>query len=376
MAGEGRLEPVGEHEPERLRERDDGRRRGRERGRELLLTLALPLPVPVEAAGASPSRFAPRRGRRRRRRRGRAASSAPSASRSRRRRRPTHRSRAAPHRGSRLRRRSRRPRPPRRRRAGARDRRRRRWTSRSGRGTRCGRHSRRAPRGDRPAPGTRPRRYVSGINLAPERARHRLPALAELALRDGENALARREQVHDRGLERTGPRGGEDEHLALRPEHRAKPFLGEREHLGEVRRAVMEDGPRERAQHLGRHRGRPGRQELLRARSHAVSVQRLPPTPTHNHPTHNHPQGHSRVPDVTLPAVVQQTCDGFVPTSSRPSAVCRERDRLLERRLVRAAHRAREDARREDDPLLRRVGTPRRRVGTLRRRELGGRFVD
>ena len=47
-----------------------------------------------------------------------------------------------------------------------------------------------------------------------------------------------------------------------------------------------------------------------------------------------------------------------------------EGDRLLERRLVRAAHRAREDPGREADPLRGRVGAPRRRVGALRRLEL------
>ena len=255
MAGERRLEPVGEHEPERLRERDDGRRRGRERGRELLLTLPLPLPVPVEPrqrrrAGSLPGAVGDR-------------GEGEAGRRHQRLLRAGHDDVGAPRIG--LERHG----------TEARDC----VDDRDGPGLRAdgeqglevaddagGRlgvdeeHGAGATLVERRAEILRLRGLAPGVrerdDIAPERARHRLPALAELALRDGEDALARREQVHDRGLERTGPRGGEDEHLALRPEHRAKPLLGEREHLGEVRRAVMEHRPRERAQHLGRHRGR------------------------------------------------------------------------------------------------------------------------
>jgi hypothetical protein len=116
----------------------------------------------------------------------------------------------------------------------------------------------------------RSRRLPPGVgerdDVAAERPAHCLPALAELALRDGEDALARREDVDDRRLERAGSRRREDEHLVLRTEHRPESLLREREDLGEVGRAVMEHRSGERGEHLGRHRGGAGRQELLRAR--------------------------------------------------------------------------------------------------------------
>jgi hypothetical protein len=103
-------------------------------------------------------------------------------------------------------------------------------------------------------------------DLAAEGPAHRLPALAELALRDGEDALRRRQQVDDRRLERAGSGCRQHEDLVLRAEHLAQPLLGEPEDLREVRRAVVEHRPGERGEHLGRHRRRPWREELLRAR--------------------------------------------------------------------------------------------------------------
>ena len=79
-------------------------------------------------------------------------------------------------------------------------------------------------------------------DVAPERARHRLPALPELALRDGEHPLARGEEVDDRRLEGAAAGRREDEHLVLRAEHLAEPLLCEPEHGREVRRAVVEHG--------------------------------------------------------------------------------------------------------------------------------------
>jgi hypothetical protein len=71
-------------------------------------------------------------------------------------------------------------------------------------------------------------------DVAAECARHRLPALAELALRDSDHPLPRREEVHDRRLEGAGPGRREHEHLPLRPEHLAQPLLGEAEDGREV----------------------------------------------------------------------------------------------------------------------------------------------
>ena len=84
-------------------------------------------------------------------------------------------------------------------------------------------------------------------DVAAECPSHRLPPLAELALRDGEDALARREQVDDRRLERSGAGRREHEDLVLRPVHLAQPFLREAEDLREVGRAVVEHRLGERA---------------------------------------------------------------------------------------------------------------------------------
>ena len=73
-----------------------------------------------------------------------------------------------------------------------------------------------------------PRAHVVGLRrLAPRvaqllhvgavRAGDRDPAVAELARRDAEHALAGREQVHDRGLERGRARRGEEQDVGARP---------------------------------------------------------------------------------------------------------------------------------------------------------------
>ena len=110
-----------------------------------------------------------------------------------------------------------------------------------------------------------PPRVRERDDVAPEGARHRLPALAELALRDREHAVARRKEVHDRRLERAGTGRSEDEHVVRGAEDLAQPLERDLEHRGEVGRAVVEDRLGERAQHLRRHGRRAGRQELLRA---------------------------------------------------------------------------------------------------------------
>ena len=61
MARERRLEPAVEHEAERLDEGDDGRGRRRERRRALRLRAPLSAPSPSRSAAASPTPIAPRR---------------------------------------------------------------------------------------------------------------------------------------------------------------------------------------------------------------------------------------------------------------------------------------------------------------------------
>ncbi len=131
-------------------------------------------------------------------------------------------------------------------------------------------HGRRAALGERVTQIVGFRRVAPRVrerhDLAAERPPHLLPALAELPLGDREHALGRREQVDDRRLEGARSRGGQDEDLAVRAKHFPQPLLGEREDLGEVGRAVVQNGLGEGLQHLGWHRGRARRQELLCAR--------------------------------------------------------------------------------------------------------------
>ena len=118
----------------------------------------------------------------------------------------------------------------------------------------------------------RRRRLAPGVpellDLAAERARHRDPALAEVARRDGEHALAGRAEVDDRRLEPARAGAGEEQHVGAG----AVDVLQPAEHAGvdlvEVRRAMVQHRLRERGEHLRRHRGRPGREQvpLLRHR--------------------------------------------------------------------------------------------------------------
>ena len=105
-------------------------------------------------------------------------------------------------------------------------------------------------------------RVAELLDLAAVRARHRDPALAERAGRDGQHALAGRAEADDRRLERTRPRAGEEEHVALRPVHLLQPREHARVDLAEVRCAVVEHRLGQRGEHLRRHRRRPGREQV------------------------------------------------------------------------------------------------------------------
>ena len=87
------------------------------------------------------------------------------------------------------------------------------------------RRSRRARSRRSSARGASPQAYASGTTSQPSARAIALPALAELSLRDGEHALAGREEVDDRRLEGARARGREHEHLVLRAEHLAQPLL-------------------------------------------------------------------------------------------------------------------------------------------------------
>ena len=133
-------------------------------------------------------------------------------------------------------------------------------------------------------------RVAELLDLAAERARHRRPALAERPGRDGEHALARRAEVDDRRLEATGARAGEEEHFRRGPVDLLQPAEHPRVHLAEVRRAMVDHLLGERGEHLRRHRGRPGREQvpLLRHRRRLAGAETLEPcvseTQAHSRP--------------------------------------------------------------------------------------------
>ena len=94
------------------------------------------------------------------------------------------------------------------------------------------------------------------------RLRHRSPALAEASRRDDHRAVPRRRQVRDRGLERAGARGREQQDVVLSPVHLAEPREAPFVRLAEVAAAVMDDRFGERRQHLRRDGCRPRGEQM------------------------------------------------------------------------------------------------------------------
>ena len=90
------------------------------------------------------------------------------------------------------------------------------------------------------------------------------PALAEVAGRDDEDAVARREQVGDCRLHRGRAGGREQEHVALGAVHLAQALERRGEDRAEVGPAVVDDRLRQRREHLRRDGRRP--------RSHQVPL--------------------------------------------------------------------------------------------------------
>ena len=170
------------------------------------------------------------------------------------------------------------------------------------------------------------------VDVRAERRRHRAPAVAERSGRDDEHALARREEVHERGLEGARARRGEEQDVVLGAADLLQPAERPEHELAEVRPAVVDDRRRAGGERLGRHGRRPRRHQV--ALPHAASV-----------------------------------------ATTRP--MTRERHQLLEGRPVRPAHRVREHARREADALGGRVGSPGRRApAPASALELRGRCVE
>ena len=79
------------------------------------------------------------------------------------------------------------------------------------------------------------------VDIGAEGRRHRAPAIAERPRRDHENAFARRQEVHERGLERTRAGRGEEQDVVLGAAHLLQPPERSEHELAEVRPAVMDD---------------------------------------------------------------------------------------------------------------------------------------
>src|SRR5205823_13509754 len=70
------------------------------------------------------------------------------------------------------------------------------------------------------------------------------PALPELAAVDDHGGVALAQEVHEGGLHRAGPAGREHEDVLLRLEEPAQPLAHAAENGLELRRAVVDYGPR------------------------------------------------------------------------------------------------------------------------------------
>ena len=93
-------------------------------------------------------------------------------------------------------------------------------------------------------------------------ARHQAPALAEVARRYHENAIAGRDEVRDGGLHRAAAGRGEQDRVAPRAEDLRQPCEHPLEHGPELGAAVIDEGLGHRRLHLRRNRRRTGRHQI------------------------------------------------------------------------------------------------------------------
>ncbi len=115
------------------------------------------------------------------------------------------------------------------------------------------------------APLVADRLHIEAVVLA-----DRDPALAEGAVADDGDAVARRAEVRDRRLHRARAGGGEEQHVRAGAVDVAQPAERPFVDRAEVGAAVVDDRLGACRQHLGRHRRRPGREQV--ALLHAVSL--------------------------------------------------------------------------------------------------------
>jgi hypothetical protein len=85
-------------------------------------------------------------------------------------------------------------------------------------------------------------------------ARHRGPALAEVAGGEHEHPVARRNEVRERGLERARPGGGEHEDVVASAVDLLEPGEAALVDDAKIAAAVMHHRLGERGEHLGRDR--------------------------------------------------------------------------------------------------------------------------
>jgi hypothetical protein len=98
------------------------------------------------------------------------------------------------------------------------------------------------------------------------------PALAEVAGRDDDDAIARRGEVRDDRLEAGRSRGCIEEDVAVGAVDLLQPLEALLVRRLEVRAAVMDDRERHRGQHLRRDRRRPRSHEIALLGQATVSV--------------------------------------------------------------------------------------------------------
>ena len=88
------------------------------------------------------------------------------------------------------------------------------------------------------------------------------PALAEVAARGHDHRVARLDEIDHGALHGARAGAGEDDHVVVGLIDVLQPGDDVLEDLGEARRPVVDHRLTERREHLGRHRGRPGSQQV------------------------------------------------------------------------------------------------------------------
>ena len=108
-----------------------------------------------------------------------------------------------------------------------------------------------------------PQGTFEGVDPHSERLADGGEALAELAVDDDEQVLARRQHVDEAGLHHAGPRAGHEQHAVLRAEHGPQHGLALDENGAELGPAMRQHRLRNRLAHALGHRGGPGKTQAV-----------------------------------------------------------------------------------------------------------------